>query len=188
MKKILLLSIGLVLASVAITSAVMQTTAPAGNPRSTGMGLQYNTMVCVEKNDDGAECSPNELTVWGQNTTVERLFTSGNDVVDHISLSNGTGSAAGIDINSEIVTADCSGLGRTTATTNTAVTSPESDGNRTLAVTFTSACPASIIVNNTGLHNDTVGANDAMFALNNFTDVTLSNADQLTVTWYVWVS
>lgn len=183
-KKKILLSCLLIAAALGSLSIAYSTTLSGAGPSESAI---WHTAVCIEKNGElTGPCQHNELTTWGQNTTTDRIFTSVGAAVDYISLSNGTGSGAAIDIDSEI--AEC-GLSRAQATTNTAVSSPESDGNRTLAYTWTNTCNVNVLVNNTGLHNTTAGATDAMFAINNFTsDVTLSLNDQVTVTWYVWVT
>jgi len=58
-------------------------------------------------------------------------------------------------------------------------------GNWSIAKTFTSTC-ADVVVNGTALMNGT-NVGNYTFAMGNFTSATLQSADQLTVTWFVWV-
>jgi hypothetical protein len=62
-----------------------------------------------------------------------------------------------------------------------------SAGNFSYAKTFTASCN-SLEINVTSIFNASAGATQAYFAGNNFTGVTLETDDQLTVTWYIWVT
>ena len=156
---------------------------------SSSTGIGYNSKVVIEKNGQFVYESPNTFTTNGQNLTTDMLFANVGAAVDYIGLGNDTGAnTTSINITHELEEFDCVGLGRKQATTNAHVSAPPSNGNRTLAVTFTNGCDATVLVNNTALFNATTSATDVMFAANNFTAVSLSSADQVTVTWYVWVA
>ena len=58
-------------------------------------------------------------------------------------------------------------------------------GNWSISHTWTSSCDGRII-NATGIYNAT--AVGKLFAEANFTSVTLNNGDQLTITYYTWVT
>lgn len=190
MKRVFVL-VGLLVAITAL-SAVYSTLGVSG--AAVGGALEapigYNNMVCIDLNGERVGCSENTFTNLGKNLTMNMLFENVGAPPDYIALGNGSATTASTtDLDSELVVGDCSGLQRAQATTNQPVSSPESDGNWTLARTFTSGCTHQQLVNTTALYNATAGATDQIFAGNTFTSgVTLSQNDQVTVTWYVWVT
>lgn len=185
MKKIIVLAMLPLLAFVVgVYAAQVQVPRPAEGSQ----GLNYGSTVCVEKNGVlVGECQHNTFTNYGKNITMERLFDGIGAAPSYISLGNSTGfNTSSINVTNEVEVNDCSGLQRAIGTV-TKVASPISSGNISIAKTFTSACAANVMVNTTGLYNAT-GAGAFLFAGNSFTAVTLSNADQVTITWYVWVA
>ena len=62
---------------------------------------------------------------------------------------------------------------------------PETNGNRSVTLTFTQTCAVGYVVNSTRLQDATSGRN---LSGNLFTIVNLSVNDQLTVNWTVFVT
>ena len=152
-------------------------------------GLSYNSRVCVYKNEDLVDCGPNLLVNTGNNTIMDLLTGSTTTEVKYIVLCNATNATAGsCDTPAAADTAldgqefTLCGLARAAGTI-----AQRGTGNFSYSKVFTATCN-SLVTNVTGLFNSTVGAGDVYFAGNTFTSVTLQSADQLNVTWYIWVT
>ena len=147
-------------------------------------GLSYGSAVYIYKNGELISQSEN-LLFTGGNETVETALTGGTiGTVQNITLcdaSTGCGEPLigdGSETWNEYTDCGLSGaLGTIT---------DQGTGNFSVANTFTSTCDGKI-VNVTRISNATASAG-VYFAGNNFTSVTLQTADQLTVTWYIWIS
>ncbi|MFH0929132.1 MAG: hypothetical protein V1818_02120 [Candidatus Aenigmatarchaeota archaeon] len=175
MKKVYIL--GIVLMSVALLATMM----PGVQIASQNQGLEYNSMVCIYKNGEMIECSENALTDAGKNA-IKDLLGSGTAgaAFNYIALGNGSTPGAGsTNLAQEIGEAS---LGRALGTFNSVGT-----GNWSITKTFT-ASGAVGFINTTALFNATFPTNNTMFAYNTFTNVSLQNADQINVTWTIWVT
>jgi hypothetical protein len=147
--------------------------------------ISYKAMVSTYKNGKLVSSEPNTITNIGLDMIRGLLGAGGPSTnVSVIRLGNGTvPTAASTDLDSQI---NVSGLGNATGT----YAATAGNGNWTISNTYTVVCGsgASIIVNTTGLFNAT-NADEGMFAGSALsTNVTLQNADQLTVTWNMEVS
>ncbi len=188
MNKYLLGILGLVFL-IGSVSAILST--HVTNPSEEG--LKYNSKVCIEKNGELIQCSPNTLTNVGKNLIQDYLTGSQTTEVKYIALCNttntsgdGGGNTCAQPAVGDTVLAgeyhDC-GLSRAAGTL-----SDQGTGNFSYAKAFTATCN-SLETNVTSIFNSsTVGAAASYFAGNNFTIVTLETDDQLTVTWYIWVT
>jgi hypothetical protein len=190
--KVQLLGILLLMLAVGTVSAMLSIT----QTQNAESGINYHSQVCIEKNDDLVGCSHNLLMDDGRDMIRDLMIGSKTGTIGYIALCNSSNSTADVNgdncayptisdvaLKGEIV-GRC-GLGRATAGVSNAGTS-----NITLSYTFTSTCD-NILINKTALYNISAGCSGAdhcMFAANNFTTVTLQTNDQLTVTWYVWVT
>lgn len=152
----------------------------AQNP--SGQEIKYGSSVCVYHNDELVFCKSNTLTNIGMNTTVARLAGYQGAPFNYISVGNLSA------INASTVTlgdgdiAEC-GLSRSqdTAVANIG------DGNWSWSYKFTSTC-GGILVNTTALFNNTYANANTTFAGATFSnDVTLQSADELNVTWFIFV-
>jgi len=189
MDKSLLGILGLVLFIVSV-SAIFSTQVNVINP--SGKGLKYGSNVCVHKNGELVQCGPNTLTNAGMNFIEDQLISSTVSNISFIALCNtsNVSTDGGGDGCKQVTTASTvlngeyqtCGLERAQGTY-----ASEGTGNFSYAYTFTSGCN-NLVTNGTGLFNDTNGISGILFAANNFTSVTLQTNDQLTVTWYVWVT
>lgn len=153
----------------------------SGSPVS----LEYTGMVCqkVTRADGLVEdfgCNHNVLTNNGKNMIIYQLFqnASGSNNISSMVLGNGTQPAVG-DATHPNKIAECGLTEYATLDWQNAT----GNGNVTANHQWTSTCD-NILVNTTGLET----AGNTYFAGNNFTSVTLQTSDQLTVTWYVWVT
>jgi hypothetical protein len=150
-------------------------------------GIKYNSQVCVYKNDVLVHCGPNLITDAGKNHIKGVLGTWPGAVqgtnVSIIALSN-TSTTIGISDTAlpGIMANEC-GLGMQRGTYYTFGT-----GAWNISYQFTNTCNAAIIVNTTALYNQTSGTGALDFAENTFTTVTLSQNDNLNVTWGIWVT
>lgn len=149
--------------------------------------MTYHSRVCISKNGHLLQCSPNVFSNAGKNLTRDYIgnFTSTDaGRVKYIALGNGSAGATATGLTYEVLTADCSGLGRAEGTYAVTLGSA---GNWTIAKKFTCGC-TSFNVNSTGLYNNSGAGQAVYFAGNNFTNVPLSQNDEITVTWYIWVT
>jgi hypothetical protein len=155
----------------------------------TSEGVKYHGEVCVdvirasgEKIDLG--CRHNVFTDLGKNITRDILGNRGVSQVDYIGLCNATAGcpAPAVTWTSLPNEYTSGGLARAQGTYGITQTSP---GNWTISKTFTATID-NLETNVTGLFNGT--ATNALFAANSFTKVTLLANDQLTITWYIWVT
>jgi len=146
--------------------------------------LEFHSAVCIYKNNDlTAPCTHNAMMNAGLNWTRDLIGNAGAaGAMKYIAVGNGT--------NGEVTTqttlnAEIADTGLQRAAGTYAVVGL---GNWSISHVFTAGAGASsLIVNTTGLFNDTSGG--TMFAGKNFANsVTLQAGDQLNVTWYVWVS
>ena len=152
-------------------------------------GVLYNGMVChkVNRADGTSEdygCNKNVLTNVGKNHTTSQLFSeptaaSATDIVDSMVLGN-TSAPQASDTSHPGKIGVC-GLAEYSSLSWSSTGT--SDGNVTANHQWTSACN-DVIVNTTGLETN----GNTYFAGNSFTNVTLQANDQLTVTWYVWIT
>ena len=174
---------------------------PISSP--TSGGIHSADQVCITKIDGNTGeiiplgCNHNLFTTAGQNMTRDYLSTAAahGDFPQYIAVSNDTprcGSGACTSTsgaNSTNLTYEfvgC-GLGRAVATRSV----NDTTGAWILTKTFTvSSCTGTVAVNATGLFNSTTAgaAGVSYFAGNNFTDASLTNNDQLNVTWTIQVS
>jgi len=156
-------------------------------------GIMYNNMVCktVKRVDGTVEnlgCSHNIFTNQGKNMTRDMLTNyTGLGAVNVIAVGNCTVAptcgalATETTLSGEWTTC---GLGRSQGDYTVAVTSM---GNWTIQKQFTSTCN-NAYVNDTALSNATSASSAFSFAIANFTTTTLQSGDQITITWYIWVT
>jgi len=156
---------------------------------STVEHVGYVGMVCpkVARVDGSVEdlgCYKNYLTYNGTNHTTSQLFSkptsaSATNIIDTMVLGNTTGMFELPEHPGNITS-----CGLTQVRTLVWDVVSGQNGNVTNATTWTSTCD-NHVVNTTGL----VTNSEMYFAGNNFsTSVTLQSNDQLTVTWYVWIT
>lgn len=170
--------LGIVLASVALLATMM----PGVSVAAQNQGLEYNSMVCVYKNNEVLSCSENALTNAGKDAIKDLLGdgTAGAGF-DYIALGNGaTPNASSVSMEDEIGNEQA--VGRTQGTYASIGT-----GNWTISALFTANDTVSNI-NTTSLFNDSFPTNTTLFAYNTFTDVSLEDNDQINVTWTIWVT
>ena len=158
-------------------------------------GLRYGSTVCIEYKDGKSgesrliSCSHNTLTNNGKDTIEDVLNSTHGANINTIALCNSSNTSAdglGNGCTQPLVTDNnltgeykACGLSRAAGTLT-----DQGNGNFSEAYTFTATCN-SLVTNVTGIFNAT---GNLYFAGNNFTSVTLQSNDQLTVTWYIWVS
>jgi len=152
-------------------------------------GVLYTGMVCHKVTRAGGAvedygCDKNVLTNVGKNHTTSQLFSeptavSATDIVDSMVLGN-TSAPQDTDTSHPGKVSDC-GLAEYSSLSWSSTGT--SDGNVTANHQWTSSCN-NVVVNTTGLETN----GDTYFAGNSFTSVTLQANDQLTVTWYVWIT
>lgn len=185
------LTVGLVLVILSVSPMISTNVT---NPSEEG--LKYSSSVCVEKNGELISCSPNTITNVGKNMIQDMLTAPGTQTTEikYIALCNNTnqsddGGALACNQTKQTDTVllaeyfACN-LERGTAT----LSFDTSRGNISYANTFTSTCD-NVTTNVTALFNSSSsGTTGSYFAGNNFTAVTLETDDQLTVTWYIWVT
>ncbi len=159
-------------------------------------GIGYHSSVCrtimrANGEVENLGCSPNLFTETGRNITRDALGLNIGGSVNVIGLANETGAAqATTDTFLQGEWSSC-GLSKAAGTYTTTGTSV---GNWTIARTFTSTCDI-VTINATGLFNDTTtgacpagSAGNCIFAENTFVTATLQASDQITITWYIWVT
>jgi len=157
-------------------------------------GPRYHSNVCIQKNSEPAQCSHNVLTNAGKSLINDVLTGTKQTEVKYIALCNLTNVSADTGGNACVQPAAANtlmlgeyklcGLARAAGTLTVPTTS---DGNFSYSKTFIATCD-NLQTNVTAIFNSTQGSGDAYFAGNNFTAVTLQTNDQLTVTWYIWVT
>jgi len=168
---------------VILTNNLMTSTNTAEHVGYTG--LVCPTVTRVDGTVEDLGCYKNYLTYNGTNHTTAQLFewpygASATNVVDTMTLGNTTGNFEQSAHPGNIT--DC-GLTQVKGLIWNASTAGQS-GNVTNSTTWTSTCD-NHVVNTTGLAT----VDEMYFAGNNFsTSVTLQSNDQLTVTWYVWIT
>lgn len=175
----------IVAASILNSNAPVPTTNMESSVYASSIG--YHSMVCVYKNGEQVSCKPNLFTSIGKNITRDALlYPRAVSNATTISVGNNTSPQAQGDTSLQ---GDYSKSSNICGLTNgTGTITPDAlvgvSGNWSISKTFTSTCN-SVTVNATGLYNSTVGG--LLFAQANFTSVTLQSADQINVTWYIWV-
>ncbi|MHA1852612.1 MAG: hypothetical protein ACTSUF_03785 [Candidatus Heimdallarchaeaceae archaeon] len=154
-----------------------------------GQGVIHGGLSCYQviRADGTVEdlgCSHNYFMTEGKKFLADEIGTdaSTNDV-DMMFLGNGT--SWDTDLSSH--TNEIFGCGLD-ATSITWTDHDATNGNITASHLWTSTCN-NIVVNTTGLNCSTCSSDTEFFAGNDFTQsATLSNGDQLNVTWYVWAA
>jgi hypothetical protein len=144
--------------------------------------LEYNSQVCVYKNDELVQCSHNIVTDAGLNHLRDflALGSAGSANASIIAVGNGSEPVAGSTSLNEEITGCALARAAGSYIANVSI------GSWGITKLWTqNGCPG-IIVNSTALLNATSGG--TMFAGNTFTTVTLQNSDQLNVTWTIWVT
>lgn len=179
MKKIYVL--GLVLLVAAFFSA---TTMTGLYTAAQVQGINYNSQVCVYKNNELVDCSHNVLYDTGKNLIRSYLGDTGGsgDEIDVIELCNASTSACGspqADKSEAYTAIALCGLDEQSG----AYGALGQDGNWTISYVFTSTCD-NVLTNSTRLKN----TNGDDFAGNSFSLVTLQTNDQINVTWTIWVT
>lgn len=153
-------------------------------------GIAYHSAVCklVTRADGSVEdlgCSHNLFANQGKNITRDLLGSySSLAAVNVIGLGNGSGAVgSATNLQGLISDSNCQlqAQAGTFAVTDTSV------GNWTIQKQFTNLC-TSVVVNSTAMYNNTAAGVNNYFAANNFTSTTLTTNDQITITWYIWVS
>jgi len=180
------LALGLVLVILSVSSMF---STHVTNP-SEG-GLKYGSSVCIEKNGELVSCGENTLTNAGKNLIQDYLIGAERTNISYIAVCNSTnvsGDGGGNGcaqpaVGDTLLEGEYSYCGLTRAS---GALTDQGTGNFSYAYTFTATCD-SLVTNVTGLFNSTSKLG-TYFAGNNFTSVTLQTDDQLTVTWYVWVT
>jgi len=180
------LALGLVLVILSVSSML---STHVTNPSEEG--LKYGSSVCVEKNDELVSCGENTLTDAGKNLIQDYLIGAARTNISYIAICNNTNTSAdgGGDscaqpaVGNTVLAGEYFACGLTRAS---GTLTDQGTGNFSYAYTFTSLCD-DVVSNVTGLFNSTSGLG-TYFAGNNYTNVTLQTDDELTVTWYVWVT
>ena len=151
---------------------------------SSGQGINYESEVCVFKNNELVQCDHNVLYTDGGEAIKEAIGNGvANGAFQNISLCNS--STAGVGCGG--VTAGQSeaynlfSAGGLTQSQGTYFSN--GNGNWTISKTFT-ATASSLTTNVTKLSNVT-GSN---LSGNSFTAVTLNTDDQITINWTIWVT
>ena len=151
-------------------------------------GISYNSAVCkvVTRADGKVEdlgCSHNLFSNQGKNITRDLIGSyTGLAAVTVIGLGNTSGATtAGTNLGGLISDCDLQAQVGTYSLTDSSV------GNWTIQKQFTSGC-SGLVVNSTALYNATAAGTGNYFAANNFTSTTLQANDQITITWYIWVT
>jgi hypothetical protein len=155
-----------------------------------GVGAVHEGYACVKviRKDGNIEdfgCKHNQFMSEGKLFIADQIdtTTADTDSINVMFLGNGT-SWGEEQTNHTGEIFDCS----LAAASIDWVDSPAGTGNLSATYTWTSGCD--LIVNTTGLNCSACSSTEAeFFAGNNFsTSVSLSNGDQLNVTWHVWSS
>lgn len=202
-KKLLFLGISLVLLFSIFSIAVLPTInseqqfADGDNAgASADVAPAYHSNVCIGYNkflgynQDGSlryasneeiDCSHNVLFKNGQNMTRNLLGIGGNSILN-ISLANASADVDTPSANATEAYTPYAGCGLL-STAGTYGTNPVSPGNWSVFATFTSTCN-NVVTNVTRLLN----ASGSNFAGNAFNFVNLSNNDQLTVNWTIFIT
>jgi hypothetical protein len=150
-------------------------------PSGTFQGIEYHSSVCVYKNNELIQCSPNTLTDEGTEFIETELGTTpSTNSIDNMQLGNGSASTSSSTALDGLITT-C-GLGPAAITWSSVGT-----GNISASYEWTSTCD-NIVVNTTGLNCTACSSSIDFFAGNSFTDVTLQTNDKINVTWYIWVT
>ena len=150
-----------------------------------GATINYNSEVCIYKNDELVQCSPNTVTTAGLNWIRDLIgnWTGGDTSMKYIAVANNTDPAAHDPANTTMTGEEsCCGLERAEGA-YAAVGGK--NGNWTISKVFTANASISE-VNATGLFN--ASASGTYFAYNTFTPVNLQANDQLNITWNIWVT
>jgi len=147
-------------------------------------GIKYNSQVCVYKNNEIVDCSPNLITNIGKEHIDMFLGngSAGSVATDYLALSNTSTVLAVTDTTLPGEIANECTLGRQQGTYHNFGTG---SWNITYQWTLAAGC-SNHVVNATGIFNATTSG--TLFAENTFTDVTLEGNDQLNVTWGIWVT
>jgi hypothetical protein len=175
-KNFLIGAILVVLISVAISFPVAQTSKDNSQ-------LTFHSAVCVYKNGQSiGYCTHNMMMNAGLNWTRDLIGNaSAAGPMAVIALGNGSTAETNTLTSLPSNITEC---GLQNATGAYAIVGT---GNWSISKTFTSSCNNEI-VNTTALFNSSSSPN-AMFAGKNFSSsVTLQSGDQLSVTWYIWVT
>ncbi len=157
---------------------------------SDSSGMSVNGWVTVDVNGERVSSSHNVFTNIGRNITRDLLslastYPATTSNVSTITLGNETGTWNSFpNVSTQIHHNQVTECGLTYGKGTTGYTYTQA-GNWTVANTFTASCGPRT-VNTTGLFNGTSAS--FMFAGDNFTAVTLQINDQITITWYIWVS
>lgn len=183
MRKIIL-SILLIGIIASISAYAIFSTSTTVTP-SVSSGINYQSSVCVYKNNEAPECSHNLLYNEGKDL-IKNMLGAGTNLAafQNISLCNATaGCAVPVAAGNEGFTAlaaDAPGLEEIKGDYNSIGT-----GNWSINHTWTASGATTYYINSTRLKNQTGG----LLAGNNFPVKTLSGADgdKLTVVWQVWV-
>lgn len=153
-----------------------------------GDGLQYTGIACVTAVQGGVfkdyGCQHNLITTEGKDLikwAMTANATAPSIKLDKIGIANITSPQLATDVNLGNLRAGCN----LDINTTTLGTGSPAVGNWSSAHTWTSDCDGAVI-NATGIYNTT--STGHLFAQANFTSVTLNIGDQLTVTYYLWVS
>ena len=182
MNKKILIALALIVVIVGITIVLGSFVNSETDQLSTG--LSYHSSVCVYKNNELVQCSPNALTNAGKNALRSYAAHGGTlAAFDYIALANNTpeGNHAVTDTDLDNRTT-CCGLTIAQGT----VTDLATDGNWTISKVFTCATEAVSEVNATGIFN--ASSPGTYFAYNTFSPVDLQIDDQINVTWTIWVT
>jgi len=157
---------------------------PVPIPEGTGGHIEYNSMVCISKNDEVLQCSPNVLYNDGKDIVRDMLLGSGGATnnVTNMSLCNASVGSAGCEKPVAAATEtftyyDACGLTEAPGTTGALA-----NGNYSVWHQWTSSCDGRL-VNATRLGNWSDN-----FAGLNFSLVTLDNGDKLTVNWTIYIT
>jgi hypothetical protein len=135
--------------------------------------------VCISKNNELIECKSNVITNNGKDLLKTALGQGAYIVVNHLALGNTSAPAATSTSHPGLIS-DC-GLASADGTYYS-----EGTGNWTIGKTWTCTCAGGIVVNTTGLYNDT--NTGTYFAGTSFTSTTLQQNDQISVNYTIWIS
>ena len=149
--------------------------------KDTSNSIEYDSMVCIYKNGEEVQCKPNLVTNGGLNFIKDCIgqglcgTPTNFSIIALGNLSGGSQAATDTTLANEWTTC---GLTRSPG-----VYTSIGNGNWSVSKVWTAT--GSCLVNTTALFNAT--SSGTMFALNNFTTVSLATNDQINVTWTIWV-
>lgn len=173
----------IIVSSVSVAPVQISSTLPSGV-------INYHSNVCVSHGRDGKtlfqECKSNVFTTRGKNMARDILGYWGNVTGSGIPTFIAIGNESVAAVGDTALDQEYSDSGLTRAA-GTYITDTANTGNWSIQKTFTSTV-ANKDVNGTGLFNNSGTDNSGLFAINNFTKVTLQNNDQINVTWTIWVT